>query len=329
MPRNRLSELNKFPQVTTLEASANPDDPLVENGEQKIHDPWTEIRDEEMNKFFNVVKQIRHDFLQQIEASTPEVEAGYNDLIRAVSKHDTAKATNRIEKHSETVKTLSTRTKVILNDMPGQTEEFRQRLEAHLLDMGATAEEALEESTGNSDVRIRVAQHKSLMSRFIAVMTKYNDMQQQSKDRHVDDLVRQIKVSDPDKYDSTAGEAEARRIAESGETLQLLSTSSRLAAAEEALGRIRGRHEDIQRLAKSLAELHQMFLDMALMVEQQGEMIDRIEMNVSQSANYVVRAKGQLVQARVFQSQAREKKMWCMGICAAAVALIVIIIIYA
>lgn len=86
---------------------------------------------------------------------------------------------------------------------------------------GASAEEAATESKGNSDVRIRVAQHKSLMARFIAVMTRYNDMQQLSKDRHVDDLVQQIKTSDPEQFDSATGELEARKIAESGQTLQV------------------------------------------------------------------------------------------------------------
>lgn len=51
--------------------------------------------------------------------------------------------------------------------------------------------------------------------------------------------------------------------------MQLLANSDKLRDAEEALSKIRGRHEDIQRLAKSLAELHEMFTDLALMVHQQ------------------------------------------------------------
>lgn len=218
--------------------------------------------------------------------------------------------------------------------------------------MGASKHEAQIESKGNSDVRIRQAQYKSLMARFIAVMSRYNDVQQRSKDRHVEDLVQQIKTSDPHKFDSATGELEARRLAESGESLtvvkpthpraatpflqhppcqahpnlnvQLLSNSDKLATAEEALGRIRGRHEDIQRLAKSLAELHQMFLDMAIMVEQQGAMVDQIEDNVAKSANYVVRAKVQLTKARKFQAKAREKRNFCIGASIAAAALLIV-----
>lgn len=48
-----------------------------------------------------------------------------------------------------------------------------------------------------------------------------------------------------------------------------------------------------------------MFSDMALLVESQGEMIDRIEFAVEQSHNYVKRAAGDVKKARVLQSKAR------------------------
>ena len=255
----------------------------VENGAGK--DEWEVFRDAEMEAFFASVKEIRHKYLRLIEVSSPEVEKGYDQLIVATNKGQTAAAQvhkshivtlslrvcltlashlthalapdahtkhwldslnlmlwhwtltpcirlilfaahahhhqNRIEKNAEIVKTISTKTKIALNNMPKETERFRRRLEAHLLELGASRDEAAEESEGNSDVRIRVAQHKSLMSRFVAVMTRYNDVQQKSKDRHVDDLVRQIKTTDPEKYGSAEGQAEARRMAESGESLQV------------------------------------------------------------------------------------------------------------
>lgn len=64
--------------------------------------------------------RIRHDFLRQIETATPEVEAGYDELIRAASKRETAMATNRIEKYGEMIKTTSSRTKVHLDNMPSR-----------------------------------------------------------------------------------------------------------------------------------------------------------------------------------------------------------------
>jgi len=40
------------------------------------------------------------------------------------------------------------------------------------------------------------------------------------------------------------------------------------------------KYQDVLKLEQSVAELHQMFLDLALLVEQQGEMLDQIEFQV-------------------------------------------------
>jgi hypothetical protein len=49
----------------------------------------------------------------------------------------------------------------------------------------------------------------------------------------------------------------------------------------ETLSEINERHEAVKELNKSLLELHQMFLDMAVLVEQQGVQLDNIERQVS------------------------------------------------
>ena len=49
----------------------------------------------------------------------------------------------------------------------------------------------------------------------------------------------------------------------------------------DTLAEINERHEAVKELEKSLMELHQVFLDMAVLVEAQGEMLDNIEQQVS------------------------------------------------
>jgi hypothetical protein len=53
-------------------------------------------------------------------------------------------------------------------------------------------------------------------------------------------------------------------------------------------------------------ELHELFQDMATLVMQQGEMIDRIEFNVMQSSDYIESAAVQLKSAQKYQSSARK-----------------------
>ena len=48
----------------------------------------------------------------------------------------------------------------------------------------------------------------------------------------------------------------------------------------DTLAEIQERHEAVKELEKSLLDLHQIFLDMAVLVEAQGEQLDNIEAQV-------------------------------------------------
>ncbi|NXG82471.1 STX2 protein, partial [Thinocorus orbignyianus] len=54
-----------------------------------------------------------------------------------------------------------------------------------------------------------------------------------------------------------------------------------------------------------IRELHEMFMDMAMFVETQGEMINNIEKNVMNASDYVEHAKEETKKAVKYQSKAR------------------------
>lgn len=64
------------------------------------------------------------------------------------------------------------------------------------------------------------------------------------------------------------------------------------------------------KLETSIRELHEMFMDMAMFVETQGEMINNIEKNVMNAADYVEHAKEETKKAIKYQSKARRKMMF-------------------
>lgn len=75
--------------------------------------------------------------------------------------------------------------------------------------------------------------------------------------------------------------------------------------AKQTLADIEARHADIMKLENSIRELHDMFMDMAMLVESQGEMIDRIEYHVEHARDYIETAKQDTKKALVYQSKAR------------------------
>jgi t-SNARE complex subunit (syntaxin) len=96
----------------------------------------------------------------------------------------------------------------------------------------------------------------------------------------------------------------------------------RHAQAKDALIYIESRHRDIMRLEQSIRELHQLFMDMAVLVEAQGELIDQIEYNVNQSVAYTKDAVKNLRKASELQKKSR-KKMCCLII----ILLIVVVLL--
>ncbi len=62
-------------------------------------------------------------------------------------------------------------------------------------------------------------------------------------------------------------------------------------------------------LEQSVAELHQMFLDFALLTEQQGELLDQIEFQVKSAADYIEDANVDVHHAIEYQKKIR-KKQW-------------------
>lgn len=75
--------------------------------------------------------------------------------------------------------------------------------------------------------------------------------------------------------------------------------------ARQTLADIEARHADIIKLEKSIKELHDMFVDMAMLVETQGDMIDRIETHVQSAGAYVESGILNTNKAMELQSKAR------------------------
>ncbi|KAJ9582664.1 hypothetical protein L9F63_022993, partial [Diploptera punctata] len=73
--------------------------------------------------------------------------------------------------------------------------------------------------------------------------------------------------------------------------------------AKQQLADIEARHADIMKLETSIRELHDMFMDMAMLIENQGELIDHIEYNVTQTAEYVGKATEDVKKASKYQKK--------------------------
>ncbi len=87
------------------------------------------------------------------------------------------------------------------------------------------------------------------------------------------------------------------------------------------------KYQDVLTLEASVAELHQMFLDFALLTEQQGELLDQIEYQVKAASDYIDEGNSEMVQAIEIQKSIRAKQCCLIVIVLVVIGVVVGIVV--
>ncbi|XP_056130584.1 syntaxin-2 isoform X2 [Lampris incognitus] len=174
------------------------------------------------------------------------------------------------------------------------------------------------------DYRIQKTQHTVLSRKFVEVMTQYNETQVSFRERSKGRIQRQLEITG-----RVTTSEELEDMLESGNpsifTSDIFSDSQ---ITRQALNEIESRHQDIIRLESSIRELHTMFMDMAMLVETQGDMVNNIENNVSNAAEYIGHAKEETKKAVRYQRKSR-RKITYLVVCGVASFILLLIILVA
>jgi t-SNARE complex subunit (syntaxin) len=173
-----------------------------------------------------------------------------------------------------------------------------------------------------SDVRVRENMNTTLTKKFIDEMKTYQQAQQKYKTDIKNKVKRQVQVIKPDATDE-----EINDVMKSEGGKDALYKQSILAGGvndqiKTTYAKVAGKYQDVLTLEQSVAELHQMFLDFALLTEQQGELLDQIEFNVTQATDYVEEANVETHTAIEYQKSIRKKQCWIIIIVSVATAVI-------
>jgi len=173
---------------------------------------------------------------------------------------------------------------------------------------------------GPAQAKIRANMQGALTKKFLDLMQEYQELQTRYKNKFRERVATQYKMVKPD-----ASAEEIDEAIESGDTqifAKAILDTERKNQAKNALAYIESKSNDIKRLEQSIQELHNLFLDMAIMVEAQGELIDQIEYNVTQAVDNTKIAVENLRGANKYQRKSRKKM--CILICILIVILILL-----
>ncbi|KAG0588299.1 hypothetical protein KC19_2G232100 [Ceratodon purpureus] len=91
----------------------------------------------------------------------------------------------------------------------------------------------------------------------------------------------------------------------------------------ETIKEIQERHDAVKDIEKNLLELHQIFMDMATLVDAQGEQLNDIEQQVNKASSFIHRGAQQL---QVAKNTQRGTRKWC---CIAVILIIILLLILA
>lgn len=186
-----------------------------------------------------------------------------------------------------------------------------KRIASNLKNKLTFLDQNLEENKDNrfkAEYRIPKIQHCTLTRKYVEIMTQYNTIQIDYRDKCKESMKRQVKISGKNLEDE-----ELEEMLENGNVSVftegiLLDTQ----AAKQQLADIKERHADIVKLEKSIKELYDLFFDMANLVSEQGYWVENIEKNVENTFDYVEEAKKELKEGEDIKWRAQKKKAFLL-----------------
>lgn len=184
--------------------------------------------------------------------------------------------------------------------------------------------EKLEDQEGvkASDLRIRENLCNTLTRKFIDEMKSYQGAQQKYKSDIKKKMKRQVQIVKPD-----ATDAEIEQVMrDEGGRDKLFRETILAGGVNESITNtyqnVAGKYQDVLTLEQSVSELHQMFLDFAVLAEQQGELLDQIEFQVKNAGDYIEDGNVQVFESIQYQKKIRKKQCWIILIVLGVVVVI-------
>lgn len=254
-----------------------------------------------MDEFFSDVEDIR-DMIDKIQYNVVEVKKKHSAILSAPQSD---------EKTKQELEDLMADIKKNANKVRGKLKTIEQNIEQE--EQGKSA---------SADLRIRKTQHSTLSRKFVEVMTEYNRTQTEYRERCKNRIQRHLEITGK----ATTDEELEEMLEQGNSAVFTQGIIMETQQAKQTLADIEARHADIIKLENSIRELHDMFMDMAMLVESQGEIIDRIEYHVEHAMDYVQTATQDTKKALKYQSKARRKKI-LIGICLSVTVVILVIVL--
>uniref|UniRef100_A0A915CW11 t-SNARE coiled-coil homology domain-containing protein n=1 Tax=Ditylenchus dipsaci TaxID=166011 RepID=A0A915CW11_9BILA len=290
MVKDRLLEFQNLAKKNTSKAdksnssdgfSSRNDDYPNESTEFLNVDDWDDIE-----SYLDQVKKARNS-LDEMETCLEQMKRIHSNILISPGVHP--KFTTELNINVDRFKQLS----------HGVTSIVKR--------MSEEAQRASKSKEANS--RIKKNQAMTVSRRLHNVLQSFNAEQTHYRDKCKSKINSYLSISGLHMPEDEVDEA-----IESG---QLFNTVGIMMAERDKkilFEDVKSRHEDILRLEDSIRELHEIFQDMSMLVESQGEMLNHIETNVGSATEYATKALYSVNYAKEAKKRNIKLKI-CLAIC--------------
>ncbi|KAI3966110.1 hypothetical protein MKW92_044688 [Papaver armeniacum] len=239
-------------------------------------------------------------FFEDVESVKDELKV----VERTHQKLSDANEESKTSHNAKSIKEIRSRTDSDISLALKKAKLIKVRLEA--LDRANASNRSFPGcGPGSSSDRTRTSVVNGLRKKLIDSMNNFNSLREKISSEYKD-TVKRI-------YYTVTGENPADSIVENlistGESESFLQKAIQEQGRERVLdtiSEIQERHDAVKEVEKGLHDLHQVFLDMAVLVEVQGEQLDDIQSHVARANSFVRGGTEQLLTAKKHQKSTRK-----------------------
>lgn len=178
-----------------------------------------------------------------------------------------------------------------------------------------------------SDLQIRNNLCHTLTRKFVDELKRYQAVQQKYKSDMKNKARRQIRIIHPDATDEEIDIVVTNEGGREGLYKKAILADGVSTSIKTAYLQVADKYRDIVIIEQSVAEIHQMFLDLALLTEQQGELHDQIEHQVKSAADNTEEGAKETWKALKLQKKIRKKQCLIIVVVGVIVAVITVILL--
>lgn len=262
-----------------------------------------------MSEFFETVDIVKQNILS-IRMTTKRVTEINQQVVLATTSDMEAKLSKELTPLVNETNKKASLSKQLLQKLKEQTDSMKEGKGSKLV----------------AELRVRDNLVNTLTRKFVDVMKEYQNAQQKYKTDIKKKVKRQVQIVKPD---ATSDEIDAvlKSGGGSGEVFKNAILKGEAAdSIRNAYRNVADKYQDVLTLEASVAELHQMFLDFAVLTEQQGELLDQIEFQVKAAADNVDSGNKDLTEAIDYQIAIRKKQCCCIGIIIVVLGAIAVVV---